>query len=109
MAPGSRAAAPGDVTPRSDASGHPINRAFADLAYDKPVIEPAEQIAQLQRMIPIYREKGELHHVERRRLDEQVAARSSVDVDGAHRGAVEAQVGERGQRGVEGAGKVRGV
>ena len=31
---------PGDVTPRSDASGHPINRAFADVTYDKPVIEP---------------------------------------------------------------------
>ncbi len=30
---------PGDVTPRSDASGHPINRAFADVTYDKPTIE----------------------------------------------------------------------
>jgi len=30
---------PGDVSPRSDASGHPINRAFADLTFDKPDIE----------------------------------------------------------------------
>ena len=31
---------PGDVAPRSDASGHPINRAFADMKFDKPVVEP---------------------------------------------------------------------
>jgi hypothetical protein len=30
---------PGDVAPRCDASGHPINRAFADLTFDKPTIE----------------------------------------------------------------------
>lgn len=29
----------GDVQPRSDASGHPINRAFADVAMDEPEIE----------------------------------------------------------------------
>lgn len=31
---------PGDVQPRSDETGHPINRAFADLEYDQPEIEP---------------------------------------------------------------------
>ncbi|MDT8398707.1 MAG: hydroxyquinol 1,2-dioxygenase [Pseudomonadales bacterium] len=30
---------PGDVAPRSDASGHPINRAFADVPVDMPEIE----------------------------------------------------------------------
>ena len=30
----------GDVSPRSDATGHPINRAFADLSYDQPEIQP---------------------------------------------------------------------
>lgn len=30
---------PGDVQPRSDESGHPINRAFADLDFDQPEIE----------------------------------------------------------------------
>jgi hypothetical protein len=30
----------GDVAPRSDASGHAINRAFADITRDAPVIEP---------------------------------------------------------------------
>ena len=31
---------PGDVQPRSDKTGHPINRAFADLPVDNPDIEP---------------------------------------------------------------------
>jgi len=30
---------PGDVQPRSDESGHPVNRAFADLEFDQPDIE----------------------------------------------------------------------
>lgn len=29
---------PGDVTPRSDATGHPVNRAFADLKFEKPEV-----------------------------------------------------------------------
>jgi Hydroquinone 1,2-dioxygenase large subunit N-terminal len=28
----------GDVTPRSDSTGHPVNRAFADLEFDKPEV-----------------------------------------------------------------------
>ena len=30
---------PGDVQPRSDETGHPVNRAFADLEFDQPDIE----------------------------------------------------------------------